>query len=349
MLLHETYNSLTCLVELASKIEIHLALTEETIAELSPACENKNCIHEMPFVVCYAMSNLGQNKKDLAAHPIVEETKKGKSICAELNNVNDQTHTLAMAPCEPIALVLNLSTTPPSLEQSLVEPVAEFPLLQDDYKIVPCVKEKLCDHASLISTTQLVHGHDTSILDDTHAEVRCVHCIDSEKEELKIIYSLNCLGYIKFDFVCDLNSLENELFQKSGLLYLDYCTFHAIGLSDNNNRYIVQKVYVCSDLTTSFTVPLSDKKVTCIEASNTISSFSPVDHTLQVNLQEGESCLLQCASVDVVDLCSTRFEKALLPNINNDAKPRMVCSQEWEKGIECLHIKFTLAEDVFES
>jgi hypothetical protein len=27
----------------------------------------------------------------------------------------------------------------------------------------------------------------------------------------------------------------------------------------------------------------------------------------------------------------------------------MVCSQEGEKGKECLHIKFTLAEDVFES
>jgi hypothetical protein len=59
MLLHETYSSLTCLVELASKIEIQLALSEETIAEPSPACENKNCIDEMPFVVCPAMSNFG--------------------------------------------------------------------------------------------------------------------------------------------------------------------------------------------------------------------------------------------------------------------------------------------------
>jgi hypothetical protein len=91
-------------------------------------------------------------------------------------------------------------------------------------------------------------------------------------------------------------------------------------------------------------VPLSDKKVTCIEANNTISSFSPVDHTLQVNFQEGESCSLQC----VPDLCSNRFEKALLSNINNDAKSRMICSQEGEKGILCLHIKFTLAEDVFQ-
>jgi hypothetical protein len=70
---------------------------------------------------------------------------------------------------------------------------------------------------------------------------------------------------------------------------------------------------------------------------------------LQVNFQEGEPCLLQCALVDILDLCSKRFEKALLLNINNDAKTRMVCSQEGEKGIECLHIKFTLAEDVFES
>jgi hypothetical protein len=71
----------------------------------------------------------------------VEESEKGKSICAELNNVNDDTHTLAMAPCEPIVLVLNLSTTPASLEQSLVEPVAEFPLLQDDYKINLVIKK----------------------------------------------------------------------------------------------------------------------------------------------------------------------------------------------------------------
>jgi hypothetical protein len=52
---------------------------------------------------------------------------------------------------------------------------------------------------------------------------------------------------------------------------------------DNNNSYIVQKLFICSNLTTSFTVTLGDKKVTCIEVNNTISSFSPVDHMLQVN------------------------------------------------------------------
>jgi hypothetical protein len=53
--------------------------------------------------------------------------------------------------------------------------------------------------------------------------------------------------------------------------------------------------------------------------------------------------------VDVPDLSSNGFEKALLPNNNNDAKPRMLCIKEGEKGVECLHIKFMLVEDVFES
>jgi hypothetical protein len=128
--------------------------------------------------------------------------------------VNEETHSPTVAPCEPVALVLNLSTTPASLEQLLVEPVAEFPLLQDDYKTIPCDKETLCDHASLMSPTQLVHGHDNCIPDDTHAEVRRVHCINSEEDELQIISSFNCLGYIEFDLSYDLNCFEDDLFGK---------------------------------------------------------------------------------------------------------------------------------------
>jgi hypothetical protein len=208
MLLHETYNSLTCLVKLASKIEIQLALSEETIAEPSPTCENKNCIDEMPFVVCSAMSNLGQNKKDLAAYPIVEESEKGKSICAELNNVNDETHTLAMAPGEPITLVLNLSTTPASLEQSLVEPITEFPLLQDDYKIVPCDTEKLCDHASLISTTQLVNGHDTYILD---IDALCAQSQHSNAEQVLVETCDDAIGQENDHLKREVKNLELEV------------------------------------------------------------------------------------------------------------------------------------------
>jgi hypothetical protein len=120
----------------------------------------------MSFVVCSAMSNFRQSKKNLTAHPIEEESIKGKSICAESNQVNDETHSLIVAPCESITLVLNLSTSHASLEQSLVEPSVVFPLLQDNYTIVPCDREELYDHASLISLPQLVHGHENSILNN---------------------------------------------------------------------------------------------------------------------------------------------------------------------------------------
>jgi hypothetical protein len=46
-----------------------------------------------------------------------------------------------------------------------------------------------------------------------HIDTRRVHCITSEKEEFEIISSSNCLGYIKFDFLCDLKSLVNELYE----------------------------------------------------------------------------------------------------------------------------------------
>jgi hypothetical protein len=162
----------------------------------------------MPFVVCSAMSNLGQNKKDLAAYPIVEESEKGKSICAELNNVNDETHTLAMAPGEPITLVLNLSTTPASLEQSLVEPITEFPLLQDDYKIVPCDTEKLCDHASLISTTQLVNGHDTYILD---IDALCAQSQHSNAEQVLVETCDDAIGQENDHLKREVKNLELEV------------------------------------------------------------------------------------------------------------------------------------------
>jgi hypothetical protein len=219
-------------------------LSEETIAEPSPTCENKNCIDEMPFVVCSAMSNLGQNKTDLATHPIVEESEKCKFICVELNNVNDETHTLAMASCEPIALVLNLSTTPASLEQSLVEPIAEFPLLQDACHIVPCDREELCDHASLIFTTQLVHICDNSFVEDT----TCAHCIDMEKQELHIISTLNTLGYIDFNVPYNLNCLEERLSKESALQCFSRCVFRAIGKYDDRGEILMHRVYMCSNL-----------------------------------------------------------------------------------------------------
>jgi hypothetical protein len=37
----------------------------------------------------------------------------------------------------------------------------------------PYDNDNLCDHASLIFTTQLIHGHDNSILESTPAAQMC--------------------------------------------------------------------------------------------------------------------------------------------------------------------------------
>jgi hypothetical protein len=127
-----------------------------------------------------------------------------------------------------------------------------------------------------------------------------------------------------------LNSLENELFQKSGFLYFDYCSFHAIGLCDKNNKYIVKRVYICSDLKTSLMVSPSDQIMTCIKPNNTISDFPTIDHKLQVNFQQGESRLLQFVLEDVPELYLKEHEKILYRSTNHNAKPRTVCSQQRE-------------------
>jgi hypothetical protein len=206
-----------------------------------------------------------------------------------------------------------ISSTPHSnQDHKIVEHTTEFPLSQGALLVDPCDKEELCDISLFTTSPQLDGGH--------------------------TLVSCSALNILQ----------ENEI----QLALSEETIPEPSPTCENKNCIDEMPFVVCSallDLTTSFTVPRIDKKVTYIEANNTIYSFSPVDHMLQVNFQEGEPCLLTCASVDVPDLCSNRFEKALFPNSNNNAKLRTVCSQDGENGIECFHIKFTLAEDVYES
>jgi hypothetical protein len=120
-----------------------------------------------------------------------------------------------------------------------VEPIAEFPLLQDACHIVPCDREELCDHASLIFTTELVHICDNSFVEDTPAEVGRVHCTDIEKPELRIISTLNTLGYIDFNVPYNLNCLEEGLSKESGLQCFSRCIFCAIGNYDDRGEILM--------------------------------------------------------------------------------------------------------------
>jgi hypothetical protein len=56
--------------------------------------------------------------------------------------------------------------------------------------------------------------------------------IAAEKDELKLLFSLDTLGYIEFDTLCALTTLE-EKFAFADLSQLSRCTFHFIEKFNN--------------------------------------------------------------------------------------------------------------------
>ena len=71
--------------------------------------------------------------------------------------------------------------------------------------------------------------------------------IATEMDERKLLSSLNTLGYIEFDTLCDLSSLE-EKFKSVELSWLSRCTYHFIGKYNCKGDYMVHRVYICSNL-----------------------------------------------------------------------------------------------------
>ena len=82
--------------------------------------------------------------------------------------------------------------------------------------------------------------------------------IAAEKDELKLLSSLNTLGYIEFDTLCALSSLQ-EKFKCAELPRLSRCTYHFIGKYNYNGEYMVHRVYICSNLKSPFVVQQYDQ------------------------------------------------------------------------------------------
>jgi hypothetical protein len=107
----------------------------------------------------------------------------------------------------PPCMYANVKLQPPiiraSLSQSLVKPSNAYALTQN--ACLPYDNDKLCDHASLRFTAQLIHGHDNSILETTLAALR--------------VY--------KFGRICQnsADSVEAD-FPKFGIIYLKCRTVH---------------------------------------------------------------------------------------------------------------------------
>jgi hypothetical protein len=115
----------------------------------------------------------------------------------------------------PRPMLMNQSmTATPSGAPSSAQPSNAYALSRN--ACLPYDNDKLCDHASHIFTTQLIHRCDNSILQSTPAALRRVHCIENEKG-MELISSLNTVGYIVFDVLCNLNCLMKRMSQKSSL------------------------------------------------------------------------------------------------------------------------------------
>jgi hypothetical protein len=154
--------------------------------------------------------------------------------------------------------VLNLSTTHAIIEQNLVNTKFEFPLSQNNCSDSACDKEELDDNAFIVAMPQLVNQHDSFILEpSTYSENRHFLPIATEKDELKLLSSLNTLGYIEFDTLCALSNLE-EKFTFADLSQLSRHTFHFIGKYNNKGEYMVHRVYICSNLKSLFVVQQYD-------------------------------------------------------------------------------------------
>ena len=117
----------------------------------------------------------------------------------------------------------------PDQKQQIVEP--NLPSSQDELLDGPCNKEDLCANDSLTPMPQVVNNYDTFVLEPYKCvEEKLIHHFTCAQDELKLLSSLNTLGYIEFDIIlCDLDYLEENFGLDSELTCLSnhaYISFY---------------------------------------------------------------------------------------------------------------------------
>jgi len=124
---------------------------------------------------------------------------------------------------------------------------------------IACDKEELCDSASIIHMPQLANEIDSFILEqNTCTKNKQLLPIATEQDELKLLSSLNTLGYIEFETLCAPSSLE-EKFKCAELPWLSRCTYHFIGKYNCKGEYMVHHVYFCLNLKSPLAVQQYDQ------------------------------------------------------------------------------------------
>jgi hypothetical protein len=188
---------------------------------------------------------------------------------------------------------LTFSTNHAIIEQHLVEPLIDLPLLQDDLPMLledfpadSCDKE-LCVDSSISHVPQLVDNCDTFSLEPYILEEnKSFLPITSAQDELKLLSSLNTLGYIGFDVLCNLSCLEERIFANSDLSWLSHNTYHFIGKYNFRGEYMVHQVYICSNLKYSLVVHQCDQVAGYNTTNPVMLSFSSFILKKQVQFKE---------------------------------------------------------------
>jgi hypothetical protein len=91
-------------------------------------------------------------------------------------------------------------------------------------------------------------------------------------DELKLLSSLNTLGYIKFDILCNLNNLEEKLSFSADLPWLYKHTYHVIGRYNWKGEYMAHQVYICLNMISPFVLKQHDQLKDCVKANHIMSS-----------------------------------------------------------------------------
>jgi hypothetical protein len=158
-----------------------------------------------------------------------------------------------------------------------------------------------------------LNEHDAFVLEpNTSAKNKNLLPTAAKKDELKLLYFLDTLGYIEFDTLCALTILE-EKFTFTDLSRLSRCTFHFIGKYNNIGEYMVHRVYICLNLKSPFVMQQYDNFEVYNRYNHVMSKFPSFVIKQQVKFQEEE-------------------QYWLLPTIcpPTKLKPRTVCCQEGE-------------------
>jgi hypothetical protein len=84
--------------------------------------------------------------------------------------------------------------------------------------------------------------------------------------------SLDTLGYIEFDTLCALSTLEEKI-KYAELPWLFRCTYHFIGKYNYKGEYMMHRVYICLNLKSPFVVQQYDQLQGCNSYNHVMSRY----------------------------------------------------------------------------